>query len=77
MNELTGMGRLLVATGLLLTVAGLVLLVSPQIPGLDRLGRLPGDLVVERGSFRLFVPIVSSILISVILTIVLNILIRR
>lgn len=77
MNELTGIGRLLVATGLLLTVAGLVLLVSPQIPGLDRLGRLPGDLVVERGSFRLFVPIVSSIIISVILTIVLNLLIRR
>ncbi len=77
MNELTGLGRLLVATGLLLTVAGLILLASPQIPGLDRLGRLPGDLVVERGSFRLFVPIVSSIIISVILTIVLNVLIRR
>jgi hypothetical protein len=60
-----------------LTAAGLIMIVSPQIPGLDRLGRLPGDLVFERGSFRLFVPIVSSIVISVILTIILNILVRR
>jgi DUF2905 family protein len=47
------------------------------VPGLNRLGRLPGDIFIERGSFTLFIPIVSSILISVLLTIVLNLFIRR
>jgi len=45
-------------------------------PWLSRigLGRLPGDVVVERGGLRIYVPIVSSILISVILSILLWIL---
>jgi hypothetical protein len=44
----------------------------------QRLGRLPGDIVLEdaRRGITCFVPIVSSILVSLILTIVLNIVIR-
>jgi hypothetical protein len=38
---------------------------------------LPGDIVFERGSTTVFIPIVSSILISVLLTIVINLLLRR
>jgi hypothetical protein len=44
---------------------------------MDRLGQLPGDFVVERGSVTIFIPIVSSLVISVLLTIVLNLIIRR
>ena len=77
LNELSGVGRVLIATGLVLAALGGLLLLAPRIPGFDRLGRLPGDIVVERGPVTIFVPLVSSIVISVLLTIVLNLIFRR
>jgi membrane protein implicated in regulation of membrane protease activity len=55
----------------ILIVAGLVLLVAGLLwPLLGRLGlgRLPGDIAVERGNFRFYFPIVTSLVISVVLT---------
>jgi Protein of unknown function (DUF2905) len=77
MSDLSGVGRFLLVTGLILAAIGLLLVVAPRLPGLDRLGRLPGDLMIERGSTTIFIPIVSSIVISIVLTIVLNLLLRR
>lgn len=77
MGELSGLGRLLIVAGLAMALVGFVLVVAPRLPGLNKLGRLPGDLLMERGSFTMFVPFVSSIVISVILTIVVNLAIRR
>ena len=77
MGDLSGAGRFLLVTGLVLTAVGALLILAPRIPGFDRLGQLPGDFVVERGSVTTFVPIVSSIVISVLLTIVLNVILRR
>jgi hypothetical protein len=77
MGDLSGAGRFLLVTGLVLTAVGALLILAPRIPGFDRLGRLPGDLVVERGPVTIFVPIVSSLVISVLLTIVLNLILRR
>jgi hypothetical protein len=76
-SDLSGLARILIVSGALLVGAGVVLLVAPRIPGLNRLGRLPGDVFVERGPVTIFIPIVSSILISLLLTIVLNIFWRR
>ena len=77
MGDLSGPGRFLLVAGLVLAGVGALLILAPRIPGLDRLGRLPGDFVVERGPVTIFVPIVSSIVISVLLTIVLNLILRR
>jgi hypothetical protein len=77
MGDLSAAGRFLVVAGLVLAAIGALLVIAPRIPGLDRLGRMPGDVVVERGPVTIFVPIVSSIVISVILTIVLNLIFRR
>jgi len=77
MSDLSGAGRFLLVAGLVLAGVGALLILAPRIPGLDRLGRLPGDFVVERGPVTVFVPIVSSIVISVLLTIVLNLILRR
>ena len=77
MGDLSGAGRFLLVTGVVLTAVGALLILAPRIPGLDRLGRLPGDFVVERGPVTIFVPIVSSLVISVLLTIVLNLILRR
>ncbi len=71
------LGRFLIGAGLALAFLGLVITIAPRVPGLRELGRLPGDVVIERGSFTVFVPIVSSIAISVILTILINLFIRR
>ncbi len=77
MSDLSGAGRFLLVTGLVLAAAGALLILAPRFPGLDRLGRLPGDFVVERGPITVFIPIVSSLLISVLLTVVLNFISRR
>lgn len=61
------MARWLITIGLLLVVAGLL---WPWIARLG-LGRLPGDIVVERDNVRFYFPIVTSIVISVILSLVL------
>jgi hypothetical protein len=75
--DLASIGRFLLAAGLVLAAIGLLLIVAPQVPGLDRLGRLPGDIFVQRGNTTIFIPIVTSIVISVALTIILNLFIRR
>src|SRR4029078_9590843 len=49
MIDLSGAGRLLLITGLVLSAMGALLMLAPRLPGLDRLGQLPGDLIVERG----------------------------
>ncbi|MHA7850089.1 DUF2905 domain-containing protein [Roseovarius sp.] len=58
------MARYLILAGLVLVVIGL--LWGP----LSRLGlgRLPGDIVIERGSLRLYIPVTSAILVSVVLS---------
>jgi len=59
--------RWLIILGLVLVLAGLLW------PWLTRLGlgRLPGDIVVEREHFRLYVPITTSLLISLALSLIL------
>ncbi len=56
------MGKLLVVAGLIIT--GIGLLVMLGVP----FGRLPGDVVYRRGSFTLYVPIVTSVVVSLLLT---------
>jgi hypothetical protein len=61
------MSRLLIIFGLVLVVVGVL---WPVIAKLG-LGRLPGDLVIERDNFRLYIPIATSLLISLLLSLVL------
>jgi hypothetical protein len=56
--------RILIVAGIVLVVVGLL---WPLFARLG-LGRLPGDIVVERGNFRFYFPLVTSILISLVLT---------
>ena len=68
-------GRLLLVFGAVLLVVGGALLVAEKL-GLG-LGRLPGDIVVERKGFRLYAPIATSILVSLVLAALLNLLLRK
>ncbi len=58
-------GWVLVIIGVLLAAVGIVWLLSPSIPWL---GRLPGDIVIEREHFRLSFPLATCILLSLLLT---------
>jgi uncharacterized protein HemY len=61
------LARWLIILGVVLVVLGLLW------PWLTRLGlgRLPGDIVIERDNFRLYIPITTSLLISVVLSLIL------
>jgi Protein of unknown function (DUF2905) len=61
------MGRWLIILGVVLVVAGLL---WPWLSKLG-LGRLPGDIVIERENFRLYLPITTSILVSIVLSLIL------
>ena len=61
------MARWLIILGVVLLLAGLL---WPWLAKLG-LGRLPGDIVIERENFRLYFPVTTSILISIILSLIL------
>lgn len=61
------MSRTLIGIGLVLVVVGLA---WPWIAKLG-LGRLPGDIVIERAGFKLYIPIVTCILVSLLVSLVL------
>ena len=71
--DLQGLGRALLIVGAVLFLAGLLLLAAPKVPWL---GRLPGDILIQRDHFTFYFPLASCILASVILALVMWI-IRR
>jgi hypothetical protein len=60
------LGRALIVLGFALVAVGVVLQLAPQLPWL---GRLPGDVRIERPGFRLYFPLTTSLLVSAVLTI--------
>jgi uncharacterized membrane-anchored protein YitT (DUF2179 family) len=68
------LGRILIIFGVAVVIIGGLLLLAGRVPWL---GRLPGDIRIQRGNFTCFVPLATSIILSIVLTIVLNVLIRR
>ena len=74
MSEFSSFGRVLMIAGILLFSVGLVLWIGDRIPFA---GRLPGDIVVRREGFRLYFPVVTCIVVSIVLTLVLNLISRR
>ena len=67
-------GRLLFWLGLCFVVVGALLQWAPQIPWL---GKLPGDIRIERPGFSFTFPLTTCLLLSVVLTLIANLLSRR
>jgi len=61
-------GLVLIAIGVIFIIAGIVLYFSLSVP---LLGKLPGDIVIRRDGFTLYIPITTSIMLSAIATLVL------
>ncbi len=71
MNEI---GKALLIVGLILAAVGLALVFAEKIPFL---GRLPGDVLVKRKNFTIYFPLATMILLSLLLTLLLNLFLRR
>lgn len=68
------MGRVILTIGLLLVVLGLVITFLGKIPGL---GKLPGDIYIKRGNFTFYFPLATSIILSLLLSLIINVIMRR
>jgi hypothetical protein len=67
-------GKILIAFGVLIALAGIVLVLVGRVPWI---GRLPGDIHFQRGNFTFYFPLATSLLLSVVLTLILYLLGRR
>jgi hypothetical protein len=71
MSGLEPLGRALLIMGVVLVVLGLILVVAPRIPFL---GRLPGDITIERDGVTIYIPLASMVVVSIVVSIVLSLL---
>ena len=67
-------GKLLIIVGGVVVVVGLFLTLGLRIPFL---GKLPGDISIDRGNVHFYFPIVTGLLLSVVLTLLLNLFFRN
>jgi hypothetical protein len=67
-------GKILIAFGVLIALAGIVLVLVGRVPWI---GQLPGDIHFQRGNFTFYFPLATSLLLSVVLTLILYLLGRR
>lgn len=74
MQGLGAVGKILIAFGVFSIILGGILLLAEKIPGI---GKLPGDIYIQKGNFTFYFPIVTSIVLSIILSIILNLFFRR
>ena len=71
--DASGIGRFLILAGIVLLVLGGLLVLLGRVPVL---GRLPGDILFRRDGLTIYVPLVTMLLLSIVLTIVLNVVVR-
>ena len=68
------LGRFLIVLGAAAILIGVLLVLVPRLPWL---GRLPGDILIRRGTFTFYFPLVTCLVVSIILTLILNLFWRR
>ena len=71
---MTDFARLLIIIGLVITFSGVLILIAIRF--FPWLGNLPGDVRIERENFNLYIPLATMILISILATVLLNIILR-
>jgi len=66
-------GKILILVGVIITVIGVGLMFWHHIPFL---GKLPGDIFVQKGNFQFIFPVVTCLVLSAVLTLVVNLILR-
>jgi hypothetical protein len=74
--DLNSAGRLVIGVGIALIALGGIFMLFSRIPVLKNLGHLPGDIHIQSENFSCFFPIVSMLIISLLLSLGLNLIIR-
>ncbi len=74
MPDFTSFGKVIAGIGALLVLVGLVIMLLGKISGL---GHLPGDIFYSKGNFSFYFPLATCLIVSVVLTIILNLILRR
>ncbi|MCL2336967.1 MAG: DUF2905 domain-containing protein [Firmicutes bacterium] len=74
MASLYAIGKLILSCGVMLILVGGLLMLAGKFTSL---GRLPGDILVQRGNFTFYFPLATMVLVSLLMTIVVNLLFRR
>lgn len=67
-------GKILILFGIILIVLGLIISIAGKVPWV---GRLPGDIYVQKKNFSFYFPITTSILLSILLTVIFSLLRKR
>lgn len=67
-------GKILVAFGLLIALVGVVVVLVGRVPWI---GRLPGDIHIQRGNWTFYFPLATSLLLSVVLSLLFYVMGRR
>ncbi len=74
MEPFGSFGKTLILLGLALAAAGALLLLAPKIPFL---GKLPGDIHLRGKNWSFYFPVVTCIVVSVVLSVILNLFTRK
>jgi hypothetical protein len=68
--------RYLIALGIVISLVGVLLLALERFPGL-KIGRLPGDIYIQRDGWRFYFPLTTSIVLSVLLSLIIWLFTRK
>ena len=72
------LGKMLLGFGALMVLLGLILIAAGNLLGkVPWLGRLPGDIHIERGSWSFYFPLATCLIISIVLTLLFSLFGRR
>ncbi len=74
MTDFSSIGKILIGLGVFLLFLGVIFLLLNKISGI---GHLPGDFYFSKGNFRFYFPLATSLILSIVLTIILNLVFRR
>lgn len=74
MSGIDTLAKAIIALGVVLVVVGLLLMLAGRVP---YLGRLPGDIIYRRDNVTIYIPLATMLLLSILLTIALNLFFRR
>ena len=70
---MAGIGKIFLILGGIIIVMGLIMIFIPNIPFF---GKLPGDIFIKKEGFSLYVPIVTFLILSIVLTIIVNVILH-
>ena len=74
MHDFTSLGKILIIAGVSIAIVGILIIAAGRIPNI---GRLPGDIYIQRKNFTFYFPLATSVIISIVLSVLFWLIFRR